>query len=86
MCYRPAMTAQQHLDKIEAAISDLLDALLGDAVQEYTFNGRTYRRANFSTVLDTLYAQRTRLQLEVQRASGGSVRVVSFGSPRGVDR
>ena len=80
------MTAQQHLDKIEAAISDLLDALVGDAVQEYTFNGRTYRRANFSTCLDTLYRVRDRLKLEVTREASGTVRLASFANARGVSR
>lgn len=77
------MTAQQHLAKVNAAISDLLDALTGDAVQEYTFNGRTYRRAHFSSALETLYKIRERLEHEVQRANGSTVRLASFGSPRG---
>lgn len=81
-----AVSTQTLIDKTETAISDLLDALAGDAVQSYTFQGRTYMRADFPRTLDSLYRQRETLRAQLARETSNPVRVARFGAPRGVER
>lgn len=80
------VATQTLLDKVETAISDLLDALSGDAVQSYTFNGRTYFRADFSRTLETLMRQRDTLRAQLARETNNPVRLARFGLPGGVER
>lgn len=79
-------TTQQLLTKVETAIENLLDAIDSDAVQEYTINGRSYRRADFAKVLDTLFERRNILRRQISRASNSPVRVAKLGRARTTDR
>lgn len=70
------------LAKIDARIEGLLDALADEAMVEYKLdNGRTYRRAEFDSLLDTLFKHRERLKQQIA-AGGNRVRVVKLGYPR----
>lgn len=78
------MTAAQHLTLVDAAIQGLLEALADEAVQEYTFQGRTYVRADFARTLEALYKRRDILSTQAARESSSPIRLASFGSPRGL--
>ncbi len=75
-------TSQQLLDKIDTAIENLLDALDDDSVQEYSFGGRMYKRAEFGKTLDSLFKQRDMLSKQVARSNSSPVRVAKLGNPR----
>lgn len=81
-----SVSTQTLLDKVESAISDLLDALAGDAVQEYTFQNRVYKRADFPGALNALMKTRDMLKQQLLQETAQPVRVVRLGRPRGVDR
>lgn len=79
-------STQSLLTKVETAIENLLDAIDSDAVQEYTIGGRTYKRADFGKVLDTLFERRRRLQQQLAMETNNPVRVGKLGRARGLDR
>ena len=66
------------LAKVDTAIEGLLDSLANDAMTEYQINGRTYKRAEFDSLLTSLMNTRDRLQRGIA-ASGNRVRVVKLG-------
>lgn len=49
---------------VEQAIDSLLVAIADDATQEYSYNGRMWKRAEFSSLLSTLYEIRAICQRE----------------------
>lgn len=81
-----AISTQTFLDKVETAISNLLDAIDSDAVQEYSIGNRTFKRADFSKVLNELFKRRDILLRQVNRASNSPVRVAKLGRARTTDR
>ena len=81
-----AVSTQTLLNKVELAIENLLDAIDSDAVQEYTIGKRTYKRADFSEVLATLFKHRSILRRQLARASTSPVRVAKLGRARTTDR
>lgn len=74
-------TASSLLEKVDAAIESLLDAMADEATQEYSYGGRTWKRAEFSSCLDTLFKRRDILSGQVSRQSGSSVRVGGLRRP-----
>lgn len=69
------------LAKVDTAIEGLLDSLANDAMTEYTVNGRSYKRAEFNSLLDSLMRTRGTLQKNIA-ASGPRVRVAKLGNAR----
>ena len=66
------------LAKVDTAIEGLLDSLANDAMTEYSVSGRSYKRAEFDSLLTSL--MNTRQKLERAIAAGGNrVRVVKLG-------
>ncbi len=63
-----ALTAQQHLDLLDAVIEK---RLRGDAFERYT----TAERQFYGTALDKLYDLRARMQQEAAATSGGTFRL-----------
>lgn len=66
------------LAKIDTAIEGLLDALANDAMTEYSVSGRSYKRAEFDSLLTSLMGAREKLQRQIAGASN-RVRVVKLG-------
>lgn len=81
-----AVSTQTLLNKLESAIENLLDAIDNDAVQEYTFGKRTYKRAEFGVTLNALFKNRSILRRQLARASTSPVRVAKLGRARTTDR
>ena len=81
-----AVSTQVLLDKVETAISNLLDAIDNDAVQEYTIGKRTFKRADFGETLNSLFKQRSTLRRQLARSSTSPVRVAKLGRARTTDR
>lgn len=75
-------TAQSLLTQVNSAIESLLTAMADEATQEYSYNGRTWKRADFPTALDSLRRLRTELQTEVAQSSRSVVRVGRLSRPR----
>lgn len=69
------------LAKIDTAIEGLLDSLADDAMTEYSFKGKSYKRAEFDTLLNSLMKSRTTLQQQIA-ASSNRVRVAKLGNAR----
>lgn len=66
------------LAKVDTAIEGLLDSLANDAMTEYTISGRSYKRAEFDSLLTSLMKTRETLQRSIAAASN-RVRVVKLG-------
>lgn len=66
------------LAKVDTAIEGLLDSLANDAMTEYTISGRSYKRAEFDSLLTSLMRTRETLQRSIAAASS-RVRVVKLG-------
>lgn len=63
-------TAVEQLASVNLAISSLETALADNVIQRYRLpSGHEVQRANFATVLTTLYAERTRLEQAINVAS-----------------
>lgn len=73
-------TASSLLTQTEAAIEALLTALASEATQEYSYQGRSWKRADFPRLLDSLYKTRETLKAEIARGTRRRVRV---GATRG---
>jgi hypothetical protein len=71
-------TSASLLTKVDTAIEGLLDALANDAMTEYSVQGRSYKRAEFDTLLKSLMDTRDRLTRQIAGASN-RVRVVRLG-------
>ena len=69
------------LAKVDTAIEGLLDSLANDAMTEYSVSGRTYKRAEFDSLLNSLMKTRDTLQRNIA-ASGNRVRVAKLGNAR----
>lgn len=61
---------------VEQAIDALLVAIADDATQEYSYNGRMWKRAEFHSLLDSLHEMRAIYQREEASRRGR----VSIGS------
>lgn len=70
------------LAKVDTAIEGLLDSLANDAMTEYSVSGRTYKRAEFDSLLTSLMNTREKLQRSIASASGNRVRVAKLGNAR----
>lgn len=73
-------SAADLLAKTDAAIEGLLNAMADDATQEYTVQGKTWKRADFAMCLGQLRLFRTELQKEAGLRSNG-LRLVTVGRP-----
>lgn len=69
------------LAKVDTAIEGLLDSLSNDAMTEYSVSGRTYKRAEFDSLLASLMKTRETLSRNIA-ASGNRVRVAKLGNAR----
>lgn len=72
-----AISSSLTLSQVESAISGILSAI-ADGVEEYQYNGRRVRRADYSTRLRELRALRNELIRESSYSRGG----VSLGRLR----
>ena len=70
------MSAQTQLTKVETAIEALLDGITGDTMQEYTYRGRMYKRADWPGLIRELEALQAALTRRVRaEAMSGTSRV-----------
>ena len=75
-------TYASKLAEVEAAIANLIGAISDDTMQEYSVpGGRTYKRADFGSLLSALQTREEYLQRKVdgQTAGGSRVRVARLG-------
>lgn len=73
------MSAATLLAQTDAAIESLLLAMADEATQEYSYNGRTWKRADFPGALTSLRLLRKELQSEVAQSSRRTIRLGQMG-------